>query len=430
VQDVKTNESADTLFSQIKRQWKKYVNESDNHINVCAGDCVFTYFQDRLGSTHYLFFVADTEAGKTTNLRLYQKLGYRAFLGLDISTANIYRFYGNEYEGIGTLLEDEIDNLDEQTRKFKMYKSGYTKGIKVPKSEKPSESEGFEQEGYYTYGFKAFAAERMPSSTRAKGFKDRTIQMPCSFGLPEIYLDDVLDNADDPMYKPLLTELNALKNRLLIYRMLHYFVPIPNIDKKLQAREKQLWNPLLRVFQNTQTYGTLRKVATEFIKESRVQKSHSHTAFLLNIIIELQLENQGSLTFPTSDIWQKYKDMLPEGEETGKTSYRSDEFGDMSQKRLNEILADQFKAWPPRHTGKKRELVFDKNALDRLKQKYRIKLGNNQPETDETDETLETDVSLDKHMSEQNSNDKTLKNEEEKSNNSIKDEEKEENYMH
>jgi hypothetical protein len=97
---------------------------------------------------------------------MFKYLAYRAFLAIDVSVANIYRFYGNEFEGIGTFLEDEIDDLDEQPDKLKMYKSGYTRGLKVPKSEKASESLGFEQEGYYTFGFKAFAAEKMPLSHR------------------------------------------------------------------------------------------------------------------------------------------------------------------------------------------------------------------------------------------------------------------------
>ena len=112
--------------------------------------------------------MADTEAGKSSNLLMFKVLGYRCFLGVDISTSNIYRFYGNEYEGIGTLCEDEINDLDEQSDKLKIYKSGYTKGYKVPKSLKPSESEGaFEQEGFYTYGFKAYAAETTPASLKA-----------------------------------------------------------------------------------------------------------------------------------------------------------------------------------------------------------------------------------------------------------------------
>jgi hypothetical protein len=426
IEDVKTNETPDTLFSKIKTQWKKYVNESDNHISLCCGDCIFTLFQDRLGITHYLFFVGDNEVGKSTNLFMFKYLAYRAFLAIDVSVANIYRFYGNEFEGIGTFLEDEIDDLDEQPDKLKMYKSGYTRGLKVPKSEKASESLGFEQEGYYTFGFKAFAAEKMPLSHRAKGFRERTIEMPCTFGLPECDIQDVVNNADDPKHKALLAELNDLRNRLLIYRLVHYHDPILDIDVQLQAREKQLWKPLLRVFQNSpNTFDILKKVATGYIKESREQKSHTQTAFLVRMISDL-VKEKNTYTLATSDIWKRYIELLPEGEQIGKSSYKSNEYGDMSQKRLNELLRDQFKARPPRHTRNVRELVFDKIALDRMKQKYRIN-SKNKSETDESDET---DISLDKHMSEQNSNKKTTEKEEENPNNSIKNEENEANYNH
>jgi hypothetical protein len=222
-------------------------------------------------------------------------------------------------------------DLDEQPEKLKMYKSGYTKGFKVPKSEKPSESLGFEQEGYHTFGFKAFAAERMPVSTKAKGFRDRTIQMPCSFGFPEHDIQDAINNADDPIYKPLLAELDELRNRLLEYRIIHYHDPIPNIDTRLQAREKQLWNPLLRVFQNTQTYDTLRKVAIEFVNESRERKSHTHTAFMLNIIIELE-HTQHKTTLDRMK--QKYRINLG-GTDISAYGHSSEQTGDNNSSKID-----------------------------------------------------------------------------------------------
>jgi hypothetical protein len=382
---------------------------------------VFTFFQDRLGTTHYLFFVADTEAGKSSNLFMFKYLAYGAFLAVDISIANIYRFYGNEFEGIGTLLEDEIDDLDQQPEKLKMYKSGYTKGLKVPKSEKTSESQGYEQEGYNVFGFKAFAAEKMPSSHKAKGFRERAIEMPCSFGLPEYDIQEIVNDADDPRHKALLAELNDLRNRLLIYRLIHYHDPIPDIDVQLQAREKQLWKPLLRVFQNSpKAYDILNKVANEFIKEYREQKSHTHTAFLVRIVSDLVQKN-GSLVLAISDIWNKYKEMLPGGEEIGKTSYTSNEYGEMSQKRLSELLRDQFKARLPKHHGDKRHLVFDKTVLDRMVEKYRINIKD--IDTNGTDGTHGTDVGLDRHLSEENSDTESSKNTEQSINSSSKNEE-------
>lgn len=78
--------------------------------------------------------------------------------------------------------------------------------------------------------------------------------------------------------------------------------------------------------------------------------------------------------------------IIPDGEEIGKNTYRSPQFGDMSLNKLVPILKEQFKAKPPGHTDKKRELVFDKTILDRMRQKYRLLPAN---ETDETNFSLD-----------------------------------------
>lgn len=66
-------------------------------------------------------------------LYLIKYLAYRGFLGIDISVPNIYRFYGNEFEGIGTLLEDEIDDLDEQPEKLRCIKVDTQKVLEFQK---------------------------------------------------------------------------------------------------------------------------------------------------------------------------------------------------------------------------------------------------------------------------------------------------------
>ena len=281
---------------------------------------------------------------------MFKQLAYRAFLGVDISLANIYRFFRTEYEGIGTLCEDEIDDLDEQPDKLRMYKSGYTKGIKVPKTEIKNNSEGYEQEGYYTYGFKVFTAEKRPASTRAKGFNERTIELHCTYGLPEYDIAEIANDASDPKNKALLSELNNLRNKLLIYRLIHYYDEIPDVDSNkldLHAREKQLWKPLLRLFQNSpRTYTALKGVVTDYVNEYRQKKSNTQTAFLVKLISDLIREAK-SYTLESSVIWDRYKLELPDGEQLGTTTYKSAQFGDISQKRLISILQDQVKARPP-----------------------------------------------------------------------------------
>lgn len=63
-------ESLDSLYSDVKSKWKKYVDADDFHISICAADTIFTYFQDKIGLTHYLFFVGNNGSGKSNNLTL------------------------------------------------------------------------------------------------------------------------------------------------------------------------------------------------------------------------------------------------------------------------------------------------------------------------------------------------------------------------
>jgi len=82
-------ESLDSLYNDIKSIWTKCVDADNFHIVICAADTIFTYFQDKLGMTHYLLFVGDNNVGKTNNLRVFQQLGYRARCDVSITPANI-----------------------------------------------------------------------------------------------------------------------------------------------------------------------------------------------------------------------------------------------------------------------------------------------------------------------------------------------------
>ena len=126
----------------------------------------------------------------------------------------------------------------------------------------------------------------------------------------------------------------------------------------------------------------------------------------------------------TSAIWQAYKDSLT-GEETGKTTYRSNEFGEMSQKLLTELLMQQFKARRPKYNANHKELIFDKTVLDNMRQKYRIKLGTSL----DADESDDADISLDAHMSEESTDNKSSKNAVGNDKNSSKNEQTDTNHI-
>ena len=72
-----TSTSFDKLDNTIKKIDSKYIDADDYHVSMLTVSVIFTYFQDRVGTTHYLFFVGPPNCGKTNNLTLIQEMGYR-----------------------------------------------------------------------------------------------------------------------------------------------------------------------------------------------------------------------------------------------------------------------------------------------------------------------------------------------------------------
>ncbi len=56
VESMKTQDDLYSLFQQVKSIWKKHVDADNFHISICAADTIFSYLQDKIGLTHYLFY--------------------------------------------------------------------------------------------------------------------------------------------------------------------------------------------------------------------------------------------------------------------------------------------------------------------------------------------------------------------------------------
>jgi hypothetical protein len=212
-------ETLDSLYRKVKSIWLRYIDADDFHISICAADTVFSYFQDKIGLTHYLFFVGSPGSGKSNNLLVLKYLAYRNFTSTDMTAANIYQFLGSGEEGQGTLCEDEADRMDEDRQKMGIYKNGYITGFPVARTDT---SFGRKQLKYNTYCFKACAAERFPVSFKAKGFNQRVLELQCSFGDPEYDIVEVVNPAGENEFQELLNELNEMRNLLLACRLLHF----------------------------------------------------------------------------------------------------------------------------------------------------------------------------------------------------------------
>jgi hypothetical protein len=369
IQRAKT-QTMDSLFYQVKGIWKKYFDVEAHIINICAADTIFTYFQDKLGMTHYLLFVGDNNTGKSNALTIFEQLAYRPLKDISISPANIYNFLGQFEEGQGIILEDEIDNIEEQEEKMRIYKAGYTKGAKVTRMYDSSSglAKAREQKRYNTYCFKAFSSEKQPTFYKAKGFIERIFTVRCSSGTPQYDITEVINDAGDPRYKKLFRELEDLRRLLLIYRILNYDKPIPDLDLSIKNRDKQLCKPLVRLFQNSKTIDEILDSLTKFISEKRSKKLDSFDSFLYSLVVDLAKQANG-YQVSNEDIWTIICDLPGNPIPNRPQSYQTNEFGILSKTIVTKICDDKFGAKKV-HDGKQRLLKFDTEVLKRLADNY------------------------------------------------------------
>jgi hypothetical protein len=335
---------------------------------------IFTYYQDRVGTTHYVFYVGPPGCGKTNNLTLYQELAYRCMCSSGLTGPNMYQFLGIGEEGNGTIAEDEADDIDENRDKMKVYKNGTQRGKPYFRLDT---SQGRNQAKYNTFCFKVAAAERLPDPEKAGGFMQRIIPIYCRNGLPENDIIEVINPMGDDDYEILREEIDDLHKRLLVHKLLNYHKKIPKIYTNLQNREKQLFLPILRIFQNEKSLDGLRTVLSKFVNDKRQENVDSFHAFLYKFIKELINQQKAQLK-PNPDLIQfgRYWSLITDPElNPGKevpnkpNSYDSAVYGVFSKKEVGAKLR-VLGGKPPKHNGTQRQLVFDDKTIASLERMF------------------------------------------------------------
>jgi hypothetical protein len=171
-------------------------------------------------------------------------------------------------------------------------------------------------------------------------------------------------------------------------------------------RERQLFKPLLRVFQKTETINELFPVISEYINQNRADNANSLHAYVYDRIVDL-IRNEGKYELESKAIWDyvidsnRYPgDFIPHK----PLSYLSADYGELSRKQVTEICNDVLGAKPPRHHGSSSKLIFDQKKLKKLKKFYNLSLRVRVKEDGEDGEDGEDirSVGLDKHLTNSN----------------------------
>jgi hypothetical protein len=168
--------------------------------------------------------------------------------------------------------------------------------------------------------------------------------LSCVYGFPQYAISEVVNPAGEEEYQELLNELNDTRNLLLVYRLLHFKDKIADVKLNIENREKQLFKPLIRVFQNTETLNELLPIISKYVRQKRENNANSLLAFLYRTIRDL-INAQNTTELESALIWSTITESLQGDAIPNKPqSYRSVEFGYLSQKEIIQILKDIFGA--------------------------------------------------------------------------------------
>ena len=169
--------------------------------------------------------------------------------------------------------------------------------------------------------------------------------------------------------------------------------------------QKQLFKPVIRIFQNSKTLDELLPVISKYVTQKREANSSSQHAFLYAVARDM-IKSRKTTEIESSFIWNYIRENLQGVDIPRKPlSYDTSEFGTISQKEIILIYEHVFGAKTKKTNGI-RKVYFNIPKLQRLGKVYDlateikvIRDGDDSFEQNRgSDWTDWTDVGLDRHI--------------------------------
>lgn len=138
---------------------------------------------------------------------------------------------------------------------------------------------------------------------------------------------------------------------MLIARLLHFHEKIPDVKLNIKRREKQLFKPIIRIFQNAKTLDELLPVISKYVTQRREANFSTLHAFLYRAVRDM-IKSRKTSQLESGFIWEYIKSNLPGADAPGKAlSYDTSEFGIITQKEIIKPLSMFLGPNPRRVTG-------------------------------------------------------------------------------
>jgi len=354
----------EALFEVTLWQFRRFVDVEDEIRILFTSAVMLSYVQELFETIPYIHLLGDNGSGKTHTLQLFAELCYRPLYGVSIPSADLYTFLGSD-DRIPTIIEDEIQGIERDLEKSKIWKVGYKRGGKVPRITIKSDGERV-IEYYPAYCLKISAGEKL---IQLKGLAERFINVNMVEGEPEY---DEYTSEDYEAF-------GELRKHLLLWRMKTLIDSTwpPKLDIPwLKGRMKELYKPLLTVASvHPEHYKTLERFVKEKVEEKMRERRESFEGHLAIATIKL-IGRLKTLEIPFEDIWLKLKMELNGLDHPNKPNQMETElFGILTKqkvgRRLREVLGS--KTMLKRvEGGVKRVHVFDPMKVLKIAKKIHV----------------------------------------------------------
>jgi hypothetical protein len=361
-----------TLFRKAHSIVSKYVDQEDHMINLISVNTIFSYFQDRFSTVHYVGIFGDNGTGKSSIGDVAEAVFYRAVNTTDPNAPNIFRSLGNVEPGQITLILDEAEKVDQFIDMITLLKSGYAFNKKVSRinlnTGKP--------EQFFAFCIKMIIGERPPHPDIAKGVNERILGDIVYFGNPQYDIKEVLNTTDTggEDLKVALREITEFRKLLFIYRMIHFNDRIENIDLGLTGRNKELVKPYLQLFssfqteEDKQTYHELENTFHTLIEIKNRKKNSSLEYALIPLVLEL-MEESKSNKIRFSDLWDRMQHHIKgKLNENKPNEYHTEDYGAIYRQTLPNTL-EKIGVKTKRHNTYV-ELIFDRRKTTKTATQY------------------------------------------------------------
>jgi hypothetical protein len=352
----RTAPTIEDLVQRLLAEWRTFVDTSKDYRKLNVAYTILSYNKSKLITLPYLGYFGDTESGKGRRAEPHEHLDYRAFNGVDITTANLFQFVA---EVGGELIEDEI-HIDRDSVRQAIWKSGYKASGRTSRIVQ-NEREGRRPQVFYsTFGPKIALGENLPHD---KGLLERFIIELTEPGSPE----------KDEIGKEDLARFAELRRLLLIRKIRDHDMSLPDISVPFKGRAKELYKPLLQVVYGTSIYDDLLKFLQNLSLQRTASAQRTWEALLTKAVI-VTVSNDGVCTI--RDVRTKlteYSDGEPDYRGMNIIGIRSNELGRITNRGIAQRLRVLFdgksvRSSPePLHQGRGWELDLNSVLLEAKK---------------------------------------------------------------